>query len=103
MVDAGLFIGTSGWANADWRATFDAGVPRKRWLEHFTACFEAVEMSATYYGALPATVLERWRKRTLDTFHSAIKGSRYITHTLRLADAKANATGRTRMEGGRHA
>jgi uncharacterized protein YecE (DUF72 family) len=80
----GLFIGTSGWAYDNWRDGFYAGVPRARWLAHYAQHFDAVEVNATFYHSLKAKTFEHWHDATPPRFRFAIKGSRYLTHILRL-------------------
>lgn len=78
-------IGTSGWSYDEWKDGFYAGVPRKRWLEHYASRFDAVEVNATFYHSLKPSVLEDWAERTPPRFRFCIKASRYITHIQRLA------------------
>ena len=38
-----FLVGTSGWQYRDWRERFyPAGLPQRRWLEHFAARFATV-------------------------------------------------------------
>src|SRR5260370_35402899 len=49
-----VLAGTSGWQYRDWRAAFyPAGVPQRRWLEHYAQQFATVENNGTFYR-LPA-------------------------------------------------
>jgi uncharacterized protein YecE (DUF72 family) len=79
-----VFIGTSGWNYTSWKDDFYAGVPRKRWLEHYAEHFNALEIDGTFYHLLRPDVARSWYQRTPPDFHFAIKGHRYITHVKRL-------------------
>lgn len=81
-------IGLSGWNYAAWKDSFYAGVKRADWLAHASRRFPTLEVNATFYREQKAATLERWREATPDDFVFAIKGHRYATHTLRLADAR---------------
>jgi uncharacterized protein YecE (DUF72 family) len=83
-----LWIGTSGWQYDDWADGFYAGVPRKRWLEHYAAHFSTVEVNATFYRLPEAKTFDQWRDRTPDDFVFAVKMSRYLTHVKRLREPK---------------
>ncbi len=81
-----LFIGTSGWNYKSWKDGFFQGVVQKKWLEHYSSKFDAVEVNATFYRLLKENVLQGWQERTPDGFYFSIKGSRYTSHTKRLKD-----------------
>lgn len=81
-----LFIGTSGWNYKSWKNDFFQGVVQKKWLEHYTSKFNAVEVNATFYRLLKENVLQGWKQRTPQGFFFAMKGSRYTSHTKRLKD-----------------
>lgn len=82
-----LRIGLSGWNYAAWKDSFYAGVKRADWLAHASRRFPTLEVNATFYREQKARTFERWRAATPEDFVFAIKGHRYITHSLRLADA----------------
>ena len=85
-----LYVGTSGWQYAHWRASF---YPRKlaqrTWLEHFAGRFQTVEVNNTFYNLPAASVFEHWGERTPDDFVFALKVSRFLTHVRHLQDAEA--------------
>jgi uncharacterized protein YecE (DUF72 family) len=83
-----LWIGTSGWQYDDWRDRFYAGVPRRRWLEHYAEHFAIVEVNNTFYRLPEARTFDDWRNRTPDDFVFALKMSRYLTHVRRLREPK---------------
>ncbi|HEX6143947.1 MAG TPA: DUF72 domain-containing protein [Geminicoccaceae bacterium] len=84
---ATLFVGTSGWSYKEWRTGFYAGVPQKRWLEHYASVFRAVELNGTFYRAARPGTLERWCEATPTSFVFTAKGHRVTTHYRQLKDA----------------
>lgn len=83
-----IWIGTSGWQYDDWADRFYAGVPRRRWLEHYAEHFRTVEVNNTFYRLPEAKTFDQWRDRTPDDFVFALKMSRYLTHVKRLREPK---------------
>src|SRR5437867_6869587 len=81
-----VVIGTSGWQYADWKDDLYAGVPQKRWLEHYASMFPAVEINNTFYNLPREHTFADWHARTPDGFLFVCKASRYITHIRRLAN-----------------
>lgn len=77
-------IGCSGWVYASWRHGIYEGVPQARWLERYAELFDTVEVNATFYRLIKRSTVEGWVERTPDEFVFAVKGSRYLTHVLRL-------------------
>jgi uncharacterized protein YecE (DUF72 family) len=83
-------IGTSGWQYRHWRGEFyPEKLPQRRWLEHYTANFDTVELNTTFYRLPPPTSVERWRDSTPDNFCFAAKGSRFLTHMKKFKDPAA--------------
>jgi uncharacterized protein YecE (DUF72 family) len=82
-----LLVGTSGWQYTSWRGgLYPAGVPQRRWLEHYTGAFDTVELNNAFYRLPPRETFEGWRRRTPDGFVMAVKASRYLTHIKRLRE-----------------
>lgn len=80
-------VGCSGWNYRSWRETFyPRGLPARRWLEHYAARFETVEVNATFYRLPNRDAVARWVEQTPDGFRFAVKASRYLTHVKRLTD-----------------
>jgi uncharacterized protein YecE (DUF72 family) len=80
-----LLIGTSGWQYRSWRETFyPSGMPQARWLEHYAARFQTVEVNNAFYRLPEARTFADWASRTPDDFQVAVKMSRYLTHVRRL-------------------
>lgn len=80
-------IGISGWTYAPWRGTFyPKGLAQKNELAYAAAQFASIEINGTFYGLQRPQSFARWRSETPDGFVFAIKGSRYITHMLKLRE-----------------
>ena len=82
-----LLVGCSGWNYADWRERFyPAGLPARRWLEHYASRFETVEVNNTFYRLPSRDAVAGWAAQTPPRFVFAVKASRYLTHVKRLTD-----------------
>jgi uncharacterized protein YecE (DUF72 family) len=80
-------VGCSGWNYPHWRGTvYPKGVPARRWLEHYSALFDTVEVNYTFYRLPPRPAVERWVEQTPPGFLFAVKASRFLTHMKRLTD-----------------
>ncbi len=78
-------IGISGFTYDSWRGTFyPTGLPRHRELEYASRRLSSVEINGSFYSLQRPSSFERWRNETPDDFVFSVKGSRYITHVLRL-------------------
>jgi uncharacterized protein YecE (DUF72 family) len=81
-----VHVGCSGWHYEDWRGRlYPQGMPRRRWLERYSARFDTVEVNTTFYRLVDRTAVERWIEQTPAGFTFAVKASRYLTHVKRLA------------------
>jgi uncharacterized protein YecE (DUF72 family) len=82
---ARAWVGTSGFNYAHWRGVlYPEGLPTASWLEHYAERYDCVELNVTFYRLpLPAT-FAGWARRTPEGFRFVLKGSRFITHVLRL-------------------
>jgi uncharacterized protein YecE (DUF72 family) len=80
-------IGCSGWVYRDWRARFyPPRLAQARWLEHYAATFDTVELNTTFYRLASPEAAARWVEQTPPGFVFAAKASRYLTHMKRLTD-----------------
>jgi uncharacterized protein YecE (DUF72 family) len=80
-------IGISGWTYARWRGVFfPEGLPQSQELAYAARHFPAIEINGTFYGLQRPESFAAWREATPNGFVFAIKGSRYITHMLKLKD-----------------
>ncbi len=87
MATASVRIGCSGWEYRHWRGGFyPAGIPQSRWLEHYAAHFDTVELNGTFYRLPRPDTFDRWRARVPSGFRFAVKASRYLTHIRRLRE-----------------
>ena len=77
-------VGTSGWTYDSWREPFYAGVPKRRWLEHYAAHLPTVELNASHYRWPRDSTFEGWRERLPAGFEMAVKAPRALTHARRL-------------------
>jgi len=87
---AQLYTGTSGFAYPTWKPRFyPAGMPDKKFLEHYASRLNCVEINYTFRRLPAVTTLENWVKATPASFRFACKANMRITHILRLKDAGA--------------
>lgn len=82
-------IGISGWRYEPWRGVFyPEGLPQRRELEYAARHFPTLEVNGTFYSLQRPAYLEDWYRAAPPGFVYAIKGSRYITHLLRLKNVE---------------
>lgn len=80
-------VGISGWRYAPWRGVFyPEGLAQRRELEYCGRHFPTVEINGSFYSLQRPEYYEQWYRETPAGFVFAVKGSRYITHLLRLAN-----------------
>ena len=78
-------IGCSGWQYKHWRGDFyPDNLPASRWLEHYAAHFDTVEINNSFYRLPSAETFAAWRSRVPRGFLYAVKASRYLTHMKKL-------------------
>jgi uncharacterized protein YecE (DUF72 family) len=83
-------IGISGWRYGPWRGVFyPKGLPHHAQLDYAARIFPSIEINGTFYSLQRPECFEQWYRATPPGFVFAVKGSRYITHMLRLLDAEA--------------
>ena len=89
MAPGRVRIGISGWSYAPWRGKFyPLKLSRKKELAYAAQRFSSIEVNGTFYGLQRPEAFGLWRSETPDDFVFAVKGSRYITHMLKLRDAE---------------
>jgi uncharacterized protein YecE (DUF72 family) len=82
-------VGTSGWSYDHWDGFFyPEGLPRSRWFDHYAERFSVVEVNYSFYRLPSESVIASWRNKAPEGFRYAMKGSRYISHQLRLKDTR---------------
>lgn len=87
---AQIRIGISGWRYAPWRGGFyPKGLAQAHELEFASRQFPAIELNGSFYALQRPSSYQRWAADTPDGFVFTVKAPRYITHILRLRDARA--------------
>jgi uncharacterized protein YecE (DUF72 family) len=82
-------IGISGWTYAPWRGVFyPKGLPQSRELAYAAERFSTVEINGTFYCLQRPSSFAAWAAATPPEFVFSIKGSRFITHMLKLRNAE---------------
>jgi len=80
-----LRIGISGWRYAPWRGVFYPNeLAQRRELEFAASAFPSIEINGSFYSLQRPQSYQQWYAETPANFVFSIKGSRYITHMLRL-------------------
>jgi len=78
-------IGISGWRYEPWRGVFyPEGLAQRRELEFCAQHFSTVELNGSFYSLQRPEYYDAWYRETPPGFLFSVKGSRYITHMLRL-------------------
>lgn len=87
---AAIRIGVSGWSYDAWRggAFYPEALPRARELAWLTRQLNSAEINGSFYGLLRPDTYARYRQAAPRGFVFAVKGSRFITHNKKLADAQ---------------
>lgn len=82
-----VHVGCSGWQYRHWRGDFyPAGLPAARWLDHYAARFDTVEVNNSFYRLPEAATFASWRRRAPHGFLYAVKASRFLAHMKKLKD-----------------
>ena len=82
-------VGISGWRYAGWRGKFyPAGLPQKQELAYAASRFSTIELNGSFYSLQRPADYAHWKRQTPEYFIFAVKGSRFITHMLRLRDSR---------------
>ncbi len=84
-----LLVGTSGWSYDDWVGRlYPEGLGRTDWLRFYATRFCAVEVNVSFYRLPFLGMVRGWSTKVPHGFAFAAKGSRVVTHRLRLVDAQ---------------
>jgi uncharacterized protein YecE (DUF72 family) len=82
-------IGISGWRYAGWRGVFyPPKLAQRRELEFAASEFSTVEINGTFYSLQKPQYFRDWSAQTPEDFVFGVKGSRYLTHMLKLRNAE---------------
>ncbi|HET8745587.1 MAG TPA: DUF72 domain-containing protein [Ramlibacter sp.] len=80
-----VLIGVSGWRYTPWRGHFyPRGLAQWRELQHASRVFNSLELNGSFYSLQRPSSYAMWAAHTPPGFVFAVKGSRYITHMLKL-------------------
>jgi uncharacterized protein YecE (DUF72 family) len=83
-------IGVSGWRYPPWRGNFyPKGLAQSRELRYASRVFNTIELNGSFYSLQWPTSYAQWANETPEGFVFAIKGSRYMTHMLKLRGIEA--------------
>jgi uncharacterized protein YecE (DUF72 family) len=83
-------IGISGWRYAPWRGVFyPAGLPQRAELAYAASQVNSAEINGSFYSLQRPSSWLAWHAQTPADFVFAVKGPRYITHMLKLNNARA--------------
>jgi uncharacterized protein YecE (DUF72 family) len=84
-----IHIGISGWRYKGWRGVFyPEKLPQRRELEFASRKFDTIELNGSFYSLQRPPSFLQWQAETPQDFTFAIKGSRFITHMLRLRNVE---------------
>ena len=90
---AEIRIGTSGYHYKDWVGRYyPAGIKSGEMLQHYLRDFDTVELNNTFYQLPNESTFDAWRDNTPRGFLYAVKGSRFITHMIKLKDPMRGLT-----------
>jgi uncharacterized protein YecE (DUF72 family) len=80
-------IGISGWRYPGWRGVFyPRRLPQRAELAYAARTFSSIEINGSFYSLQAPSSWSRWYAETPPGFVFAVKGSRYVTHFLKLRD-----------------
>jgi uncharacterized protein YecE (DUF72 family) len=82
-------IGISGWRYAPWRGVFyPKDLVQRDELAFASREFPTIELNGSFYSLQRPESYRQWYEATPRGFIFAVKGPRFITHTLRLRDVE---------------
>ncbi|MBO8140185.1 MAG: DUF72 domain-containing protein [Thermosipho sp. (in: Bacteria)] len=80
-----FFIGTSGWSYNHWiKIFYPENLEKNKWLNFYSKHFNTVEVNSTFYKLPYENIVKSWYKKTPENFFFAIKGTKVITHRMKL-------------------
>jgi uncharacterized protein YecE (DUF72 family) len=78
-------IGISGWRYKGWRGSFyPPDLAQRRELEYVAQRLNSIELNGSFYSLQRPDSFARWYDETPDDFVFSVKGSRFVTHMLKL-------------------
>jgi uncharacterized protein YecE (DUF72 family) len=83
------FVGISGWTYPGWRRVFyPEGLAHRRELEYASRKMDSIEINGSFYSLQRPSSYAKWHDETPPGFVFAVKGSRFITHMLKLRNVE---------------
>ena len=90
MAQGKVRIGISGWRYEPWRGVFyPRGLTQKSELAFASRMLPTIEINGSFYSLQRPESYAAWHAETPPGFVFAVKGSRYITHMLKLRNVDA--------------
>jgi uncharacterized protein YecE (DUF72 family) len=90
---AEIRVGTSGYHYKHWLGRYyPAGTKPNAMLAHYMRDFDTVELNNTFYRLPTEEMFDSWRDAAPPGFVYAVKGSRFITHRIKLKDPMRGLT-----------
>ena len=87
MAAGSVRIGISGWRYEPWRKVFyPEDLAQHRELQYASRQLPTIEINGTFYSLQKPEFFDAWYGDTPEGFVFAIKGSRYLTHMLKLKE-----------------
>lgn len=81
-------VGISGWTYPPWRSSFyPKGLAHKNELRYAAERLDSIELNGSFYALQRPSSYAHWFEETPDDFVFSVKGSRYLTHILRMRNA----------------
>jgi len=78
-------IGISGWRYGGWRGVFyPEKLPQRQELSYAAQRMSSIEINGTFYSMQRPSSFAEWKAQTPPDFLFSVKGSRYLTHMLKL-------------------
>ena len=88
-VNGRTYVGISGWTYPGWRRVFyPEGLAHRRELEYASRKVSSIEINGSFYSLQRPTSYAKWHDETPPGFVFAVKGSRFITHMLKLRNVE---------------
>lgn len=84
-----FYVGTSGWRYASWRNDFyPTGLRQRDELAYISGYLTSLEINGSFYSLQRPSSFQRWHEETPGGFQLSVKGSRYVTHMLKLKNVE---------------
>lgn len=82
-----IVVGISGWRYPPWRGMFyPRGLPQRLELAFASRALPSIEINGSFYSLQRPSSYARWERETPPDFLFSVKGSRFITHMLKLRE-----------------